>query len=99
MSTQSPEEMAELAREIAQDITDGKPMSFLDMNNYADEQSVRIFELLQKPKSRKGAMKEIEKLQNSFAGGKGNHGTSGMIITRLQGLGVEIELACQKLVK
>ena len=44
-------------------------------------------------------MKEIEELQNSFAGRKGNHGTSGMIITRLQGLGVEIELACQKLVK
>ena len=48
MSTQSPEEMAELAREIAQDITDGKPMSFLDMNNYADEQSVRIFQKAEK---------------------------------------------------
>lgn len=93
MSTQSPKEMAGSAREIAKNIADGKPMSFLDMNNYADEQATRLFELFQKPESRRGAMKEIEKLQKSFAGEiKGNRGTSGMIITRLQGLGVEIEL-------
>lgn len=79
------------AQESAQDIAAGKPLSYLDMNNYATDEAMRVFGLLNNRKTKKLAMKEIKSLKNNFANTGGNNdGTSGMILTRLQGLGLDI---------
>ena len=83
--------MAEEAKESAQDIAAGKPLSYLDFNDYTTEEAMRIFELLKSSKTKTGAIEEIKSLKKTFANTGGpNDGTSGMILTRLQGLGLDI---------